>query len=249
MNATLFRRFAVAAAASTLLVTGAVATAPRAAAAPATSDAQAADAESLAAKRALDAIEPTDAADVIDGIEAANAVLKSLGITPFTPTAGLCTDFTFTPAVGGAIAGPMTPLAGDLSVPGILDLNLVKKGEVLFGFVPVGVVNDSASKSGMQVAWFNVNTFKGSLGDPMGGITDTIVDAAKKRIKESTGLDASGIVLAAIREALNKVPQAGVRGALVDTGAGTTLAAMYGTVQKGDATCFFFPSLGIVTAG
>lgn len=242
MKATLFRRFAAAAAASTLLVTGA-ATAPHAAAAPATPDAQ-----SLAAKSALDAIQPTEAADVIDGISAANAVLTALGITPFTPTAGVCTDFTFTPAVGGAVPGPTTPLLGNLNLFGA-DANLIKKGEVLFGFVPVGVTNDSTDKSGMQVAWFNVNTFKGSLGDPMGGISDVIVDAAKKRIKELTTIDAPEPVVDAIKTAVNKIPQAGVRGALVDTGAGTSLAAMYGTVKKGDATCFFFPSLGIVTAG
>lgn len=238
------QRLASAVAASTLLIAGALG-APAALAEPSTD-------ESLAAQRAIEGIEPTDAASVIDGIAAANKVLDQLGITPFTPTMGLCTDVSFSPAVGGAVPGPTTPGVGDLSL-GKVDLNVVKKGEVLFGFVPVGVINDSAGKSGMQVAWFNVNTLKGSLGDPMGGISDVILDAVQKRISEASlgpivSAGAQELVNNTLKPALAKIPQAGVRGALVDTDAGTVLAAMYGTVKKGDATCFYFPSLGIVTA-
>lgn len=202
-------------------------------------------------KTALDSIQPTDAATVIDGIEAANAVLRQFGITPFTPTIGACTDFTFPLAVGGAIAGPYTPPIGDLTVLGV-DLNAVRKGEILYGFVPAGVFNDSGNKSGMQVAWLNLSTFQGGLGAPMGGITDTIIDAVNKRIDEAgvPGLSAAAqvVINSTLRPALNLIPQNGVRGGIVDTGAGTVLSAIYGTVQKGDATCLFFPSLGIATA-
>ncbi|GAC57339.1 hypothetical protein GOHSU_18_00940 [Gordonia hirsuta DSM 44140 = NBRC 16056] len=240
------RRTLTALAASSLLLAG-TAAAPAAFADPSGPSAE----ESLAAQRAIEGIEPTDAASVIDGIEAANKVLDQLGIAPFTPTLGFCTDVSFSPAIGGAIPGPKTPGVGDLSL-GDIDLNAVKKGEVMFGFVPVGVINDSAGKGGMQVAWFNVNTFKGSLGDPMGGITDVILDAVQKRISQTfplPGADvgAQALVNSTLKPALNSIPQAGVRGALVDTDAGTVLAAMYGTVKKGNDTCFYFPSMGIVT--
>ena len=249
-------RLALAAvAASAALLAGAVG-APAAQAAPST--------DAVTAKAALDSIQPQphDAASVIDGIAAANAVLKQLGITPFTPTIGACTDFTFPLAVGGAVAGPKTPGLPDLPLLGIKngdltlnvlgtdhDLNAVKKGEVLYGFVPVGLINDSGDKSGMRVAWFNVNTFKGGLGEPMGGLSDTILDAVAKRIT-AAGVPkalADGAV-SPLKTALNILPSNGVRGGLVDTGAGTVLSAIYGTVKKGDATCFFFPSLGIATA-
>lgn len=209
-----------------------------------------ADAASLEAKQALDAIEPTDAATLVDGIAAANKVLEQLGITPFTPTLGACTDLSFPLAVAGAVPGPYTPGLGDLTVLG-LDLNAVKKGEIMYGFVPVGVVNDSADKSGMRVAWFNTSTFQGGLGAPMSGITDTILDAVNKRVAAASPKAAAlakPLIDGTLKPALNLIPQAGVRGGLVDTGSGTVLSAIYGTVDKGDATCFFFPSLGIATA-
>ncbi|MGB3301744.1 MAG: hypothetical protein WBA98_03560, partial [Gordonia sp. (in: high G+C Gram-positive bacteria)] len=221
---------------------GSAATAPIAHAAP--------NNDGAAAKQALDSIHPqaTDAASITDGIAAANAVLKQLKITPFTPTLGACTDFTIAPAVGGAIAGPNTPLVGDLTIAGF-DLNAVKKGEVLYGFVPVGTFNDTGSKKGMQVAWFNVNTFKGGFGEPMGGITDVILGAVQKRVEEA-GVPAefAGQAVAPLKAALSGVPSNGVRGGLVDTGSGTVLSAIYGTIKKGNATCYFFPSLGIATA-
>lgn len=243
MTITTARRAVVALAATTLLAGGGLAATPTATADPVPSPAQ-----SLAAKQAIDAITPIDAAGVVDNIAAANAVLEKLGITPFTPTAGVCTDFTFTPAVGGAVPGPTTPLVGDLTI-GKKDLNVIKKGEVMFGFVPTGITADSTDRSGMQVAWFNVDTFQGSIGAPMKGISDVILDALDARLKEN-GVPplVSSLATAPLRKALNAVPQAGVRGTIVDTKAGTVLAAMYGTVKKGDATCFFFPSLGLVTA-
>ncbi|MGO3326426.1 hypothetical protein [Gordonia sp. (in: high G+C Gram-positive bacteria)] len=250
-------RLALAAVAASAALLGGAIGAPVAQAAPATNG--------VAAKAALDSIQPqpNDAAAVVDGIAAANEVLNKLGITPFTPTIGACTDFSFPLAVGGAVAGPTTPglpdtpllgiKDGNLTIKDLLgkehDLNAVKKGEILYGFVPVGVINDSGDKSGMRVAWFNVNTFKGGLGAPMGGITDVIVDAVEKRISEAGLPEAvTGPAVAPLKTALNLLPSNGVRGGLVDTGSGTVLSAIYGTVKKGDATCFFFPSLGIATA-
>ena len=239
-------RLALAAVAASAALLGGAIGAPVAQAAPANNGA--------AAKAALDSIQPqpNDAAGVIDGIAAANALLAKLGITPFTPTIGACTDFSFPLALGGAMPGPNTPLLGDVKILGV-DLNTVKSGEVLYGFVPIGAFDDTGDKKGMQVAWFNVNTFKGGLGAPMDGLGDTLVNATVKRVKELSEIPlVDSVVEAAVKTTLKPVldllPSNGVRGGLVDTGSGTVLSAIYGTVKKGDATCFFFPSLGIATA-
>ncbi|MBM7366532.1 hypothetical protein [Gordonia hydrophobica] len=233
--------------ASAALLGGAI-VAPSAQAAP-----SAPTAEALAAKTALENLkpQPTDAASVIDGIAAANKLLETLKITPFTPTVGACTDFTLASAVGGAIAGPNTPLVGDLTFSLLgkeVDLNAVRKGEILYGFVPVGTFNDTGSKKGMQVAWFNVNTFQGSIGEPMDGLGETIVKAVTKRVAETGIPGAEILVKDGLAKIADAVPSNGVRGGIVETGSGTVLSAIYGTIKKGDATCFFFPSLGIATA-
>lgn len=235
-------RRALVGAAMSLALVGSAFAAPTASAAPAGPTGDAA-----LAQQALNAIEPTNAADAISGIEAANALLNQLGITPFTPTLGLCTDFTISPAIGGAVPGPSTPGLGDLTLPIVdLDLNAVRSGEILYGFVPVGVFNDSGNKSGMQVAWLNVNTFEGGLGAPLGSLTDVIIDAAFER---TPGLSAvAGLVRPLLTEALDFIPSNGVRGGIVETGEGTVLSAIYGTVRNGSDTCFFFPSLGIAVA-
>jgi len=244
-----FRRAAAATAMTAALVAGATLDAPAATAAP--------TGEALAAKTALDRLnpQPQDAADVLSSIEAANAVLKKLGITPFTPTIGACTDFTFPSALGGAVAGPYTPGIGDLSgtipiVNKTFDVNAVRKGEILYGFVPVGSFDDSGTdKSGMRVAWFNINTFEGSIGEPMGGLGETVLNALSKRFKEA-GVPESTVenLFPALKSLANAFPSNGARGGLVDTGSGTVLSAIYGSINKGDATCYFFPSLGIATA-
>lgn len=236
MKIRLYRAVA-AASISAALVAGGALLAPTASAAP--------TGEALAARQALSSIAPApqDAASVIDGIQAANKLLKTLGIAPFTPTLGACTDFTFPVALGGAVPGPNTLGFTLPQIPG-LDLNAVKKGEIFYGFVPVGLFNDSGDKSGMRVAWFNVNTFQGGFGAPMGGLTDVIVDAVAK----GAGISPDSPLLVPLKAALNLLPSNGVRGGLVDTGSGTVLSAIYGTVKKGDAMCYFFPSLGIATA-
>lgn len=238
-------RLAFAAVVASAALIGSAATAPIAHAAP--------NNDGAAAKQALDSIHPqaTDAASVIDGIEAANALLKKMGIAPFTPTVGACTDFTLAPALGGAMPGPNTPLMGDLTYEILgktYDVNAVKKGEVLYGFVPVGVFNDAGSKKGMSVAWFNVNTMKGSISEPMDGLGETVVKAVAKRLN-GAGVSLAEQVAETLLLPLAKIlPANGARGGLVDTGSGTVLSAIYGTIKKGNATCYFFPSLGIATA-
>lgn len=233
------RKTIAAAAMSTALVATGLAGAGGAAAAPA-----APTGDDLIAQRALDGIEPSpqDAADVIGGIEAANRVLTQLGITPFTPTIGACTDFTFPLALGGAMPGPNTPGLGNIQIPR-LDVNAVRSGEVLYGFVPVGAFNDAGQNtSGMHAAWFNIDTLEGGIA-PMQGFAGLIIDT----IVDRSGLPA--FLFAPLRASLeNTLPTNGARGGIVETDKGTVLSAIFGTVQKTDATCFFFPSLGIATA-
>ncbi len=199
---------------------------------------------------------PIPTGSVIDSVDAAKFLLRQLGITPFTSTIGACTDLTFPLAVGGAVHGPYTPGVGDLTIqfpPYVgprVDLNAVRKGEVLYGFVPTGIIHESSNKSGMRVAWLNIDTLQGDVGVPMGGFTDTILDAVKKRAAEAKipREVVNGIIDGMLKPVLNQIPQAGMRGGLVDTGSGTVLSAIYGTVQRSNATCLFVPSLGITTA-
>lgn len=196
----------------------------------------------------------------VDTLEAANAALKKLGITPFLwPTAAFfCSDvgapLGIVPAVAGAVSGPYTPLVGPL--PPVLghDINTVKSGEVLYGFVPAGIVNDSADKSGMNVGWFNVNTFAGGFV-PMGSVTDSVLNPI---LKEATDLGlmnnpvtklAVEAAINPLKTALNAFPQAGTRAATVKTGKGLVLSAILGSVKSGKGTCYFLPTVGIQQVG
>lgn len=250
------RRALAAAMMSSALVSG-VALAPAASAAPqAPSPVDQSAAIKLALRDVVDQslVKHQYDTTVADSIDTANTLLKSLGITPFTPTVGACTDFSISTALGGAVPGPYTPGIGDLSVKlpwplnKTIDANAIKKGEVMFGFVPVGKFTDGKDKSGMRVAWFNVNTFKGGLGAPMDGLGETIVDAVAKRLKEAGLPGAQATANSLLKPVVKLLPANGARGGLVETGEGTVLAAIYGTIKKGDATCYYFPSLGIATA-
>lgn len=207
---------------------------------------------------AIEALPKPNATPVgaLETLQAANDTLTKLGISPFLwPTAApFCSDtgapLGIVPAVAGAVPGPYTPILK--SVPPVLghDFNTVKSGEVLYGFVPVGIVNDSGDKSGMNVAWFNVNKFTGGIV-PMGSLTDTVL---KPITDEATALGlmnnpiTKGLFVSAITPltaALNSLPQAGVRAATVKTDKGLVLSAILGTVKSGTGTCFFLPTVGI----
>ncbi|WP_245549931.1 hypothetical protein [Gordonia effusa] len=197
---------------------------------------------------------------VIDTLQAANDTLAKLGIKPFLwPTiAPFCSEtgapLGIVPAVAGAVTGPYTPLVG--SIPPVLgnDLNTVKSGEVLYGFVPAGIVNDSGDKKGMNVAWFNVNSFQGGFV-PMGSLSDVVLKPIDDQIA-ALGLLNNPITkllvdnaLKPLKAALNDLPQAGVRAATVKTGQGLVLSAILGTVKNGANTCFFLPTVGIQQVG
>jgi hypothetical protein len=225
-----------------------------------------AQAEPEAKPDPLAAIESTEAAlptDILGLIETANEQMSELGIDPFLwPTAALnCsqvpgTPLGLVPAVAGAAPGPTTPPIGDLSLPNPLDpdnpfdLNAVKRGEVLYGFVPAGIVNDSGDKSGMNVAWFNVDTFKGGFV-PMGSLTSAVLNPIKSQIAELPVLlrPVANALIAPLEIALEALPQAGTRAAIVKTGSGTVLSLVLGSVTHSSGTCYFLPTLGIQDVG
>ncbi|SLJ82743.1 Uncharacterised protein [Mycobacteroides abscessus subsp. abscessus] len=45
------------------------------------------------------------------------------------------------------------------------------------------------------------------------------------------------------------LPVGGIRAVPVDTGKGTVLAAVFGSVRNGDRDCFFLPTVGLTTVG
>ena len=193
-----------------------------------------------------------DSSDLFGLLAEANESLRKLGIQSFiNPSAAFnCTAPTesnplgLVPAVGGAIPGPYF-LPG-LKLPAGLDANLIKDGETLFGFVPAGITADGAA-TGMQVAWFNVNTLKGGFAD-MAPVGTTIVDLLMKNVPASFPAAIRTAIAERISAVVNNVSVKGARLAPVETGNGTVLSAVFGTVQNGNRSCFFFPMIGITQA-
>ncbi|MDV6264069.1 hypothetical protein [Rhodococcoides yunnanense] len=200
--------------------------------------------------------------DPFAALNAANKALTDFGITPFFyPTAAIncaatgASPLGIVPGVAGGAAGPWPQLAVPSipTLPGlpplkIPDLNAVDKGETMFAFVPAGIVNDSADKTGMQVAWFNVNTLKGGFAD-FGGLATTLAQS----MLANSGIpnELKGMAEPLVVNAINSLPAAGARAVPVETGSGTVLAAVFGTVNHkaldGTAkSCFFFPTVGLI---
>lgn len=188
-------------------------------------------------------------ADVAGLLAEANEILRKLGIESFiNPSVAFnCTDPTdanplgLLPAVGGAVPGPYFLPGVDL--PRGIDANLVKSGETLFGFVPAGITKDGTG-TGMQVAWFNVDTFQGGFVD-MAPVGTTLVDIWLAKVPSGSLKDAARTLLVPIADRLS-VP--GSRLAPVKTGNGTVLSAVFGTVENGSRSCFFLPMIGITQA-
>jgi hypothetical protein len=218
-----------------------------ASAAPVATGAAAAAQQAIAAAgTATDVAGPADLASLIG---TANQALEGLGLTPFFyPTGALnCsavpgTPLGIVPAVAGAAPGPYA-IPGLPTVPGV-DTNLVGKGETLFAFVPAGVVNDAADKTGMQVAWFNVNTFQGGFAE-MGGLGETLMGTLLSRVPDQFKAIGESILAPVV----NAIPSAGVRLAPVETGSGTVLAAVFGQVTHDGQTCAFLPTIGLTQVG
>ncbi|GAM51477.1 hypothetical protein [Nocardia seriolae] len=206
---------------------------------------------------AVDELQPLSlTSDIGKLLETANAGLRSLGVQPFLiPTAAaFCSQIPgvplgIVPGVAGAIPGPYTPILGDLTVLG-LDLNAVKSGQVLYGFAPAGIGDDSETKSGMSVAWLNMSNFQGGINS-MGSPTDVIVDGIARQAADLGPIveAAAAPFIKMVSDALNSLPQAGIRAATVDTGQGLVLSMVVGSVSHSSGTCYFLPTVGIQNVG
>lgn len=212
--------------------------------------------QSIAQRSQVSAPVATQAAasptDFMSMLGTANAVLNKLGVQTFlNPSVSFnCVDptadnpFGLAPAVSGAVAGPWS--APGVTFPRIplvnIDPNIVKSGQVLYGFVPGGLAGDSNPK-GMQVAWFNVNTFQGGFVD-MGPVGQTLLDSWLANFPPQFRSVAS-TVLTPIAQTFSLN---GSRLAPVNTDHGTILSAVFGNVQNGTHNCFFFPMVGVVQA-
>lgn len=169
--------------------------------------------------------------------------LQTLGIQPFLyPTAApFClggTTLGLAPAVAGTIPGPWPRYA--VSIPG-LDLSAVKAGQAMFAFVPYGISPDSADTSGMQVAWVNLTTGRGGFV-PMGPLSQVLSAMIPPQVPN----ELRPMVEQAVRDYFTAaLPVGGVRAVPVNTGSGTVLAAMFGTVRNGNTTCLFLPTIGM----
>lgn len=169
--------------------------------------------------------------------------LQELGIEPFLyPTAApFCLNSTtlgLAPALAGAVPGPWPRFAMD--IPG-LDLSAVKAGQTMFAFVPYGLGADTADTSGMHVAWLNVETGRFGL-TPMGSLSQVL----RGMVPPQVPVELRPVVEQAIADFfLATLPTGGVRAVPVNTGSGTVLAAVFGVVRNGAASCFFLPTVGI----
>ncbi|GAA2066990.1 hypothetical protein [Williamsia deligens] len=242
------RRAVAAGAVAASLLAGGVAVAG-----PASADPVASPEGAAAAALASPTLTATSGADVVTLLDQANKTLRALGIQPFlnpsvafnctTPTPS--NPFGLLPAAGGAIAGPWA--APGLSLPNIplvnIDPNVVKDGQTLYGFVPAGVTSDPTA-TGMQVAWFNTATGKFGIAQ-MGKAGQTLVDAWLKNVPASPLKTMAANTLSGI---VNTIAPAGSRLAPVDTGKGTVLSAVFGTVNNGGRSCFFLPMVGVTNA-
>ncbi|MGN2640366.1 hypothetical protein ACTD5D_30215 [Nocardia takedensis] len=183
--------------------------------------------------------------DLLGAYESNLNALKQFGMDPFLyPTAAaFCNDSAtmgLVPAVAGAVPGPWPKTT--VAVPG-LDLTAVDAGQTMFTFVPYGISPDKSSASGMRVVWLNLSTGRsgtaslGPIGDVVSAMVPTQVPAELRPAAEK-----------AIRDFfLASVPLGGIRAVPVDTGKGTVLAAVFGSVQNGARSCYFLPTVGVTS--
>nr|WP_232542157.1 hypothetical protein [Nocardia bovistercoris] len=171
--------------------------------------------------------------------------LKQFGMDPFAyPTAAAFCDDASTmgivPAVAGAVPGPWPKTT--VNIPGV-DLTAVRSGQTMFTFVPYGVAPDNSANSGMQVAWINVSNGRTGAAN-MGPIGDVLA----AMIPPQVPAEARPAAAKAIQDFfLAALPVGGIRAVPVDTGKGTVLAAVFGSVRNGNKTCYFLPTVGMTT--
>ncbi|CAM4348189.1 hypothetical protein NONI108955_22055 [Nocardia ninae] len=169
--------------------------------------------------------------------------LRAAGMQPFLyPTASAyClngTSLGLAPAVAAAVPGPWPRTT--IAIPG-LDLTAVKSGQTMFTFVPYGLGQDGPDTTGMQVAWLNLTSGRGGMASmgPLSSVFGAMIPAEVPAVLRPMAERAiQDFFFAAL-------PMGGVRAVPVDTGQGTVLAAVFGTVENGGKSCFFLPTVGI----
>ncbi len=183
--------------------------------------------------------------DLLGAYQSTVEALRGFGMDPFLlPTAaafcGNGSTLGLVPAVAGAMPGPWPKTA--LSIPG-LDLTAVKSGQTMFTFVPYGLDPASRTTAGMQVAWLNVSNGRSGVAQmgPLADVVRAMVPAAVPADLRPQAERAIGDFFFAA------LPVGGVRAVPVDTGKGTVLAAVFGTVDNGGRSCFFLPTVGITS--
>ena len=183
--------------------------------------------------------------DLLGAYQANIDALKKFGMEPFLyPTAAaFCNNastFGLVPAVAGAVPGPWPKTT--VAIPG-LDMTAVDAGQTMFTFVPLGVVSDTPTDTGLRVMWINVSN--GRTGSASMGPIGNIVAAM---IPPEVPAEVRPLAEKAVQDFfLSALPVGGVRAVPVDTGKGTVLAAVFGTVQNGKQSCFFLPTVGMTT--
>ncbi|MFE9326744.1 hypothetical protein ACIHDR_33965 [Nocardia sp. NPDC052278] len=187
---------------------------------------------------------PTAPGDLFAGYRAVVDALRTFDIDPFLypALAPFCSDtgsLGLVPAVAGAVPGPWPKTT--VAIPG-LDPSAVKAGQVMFTFVPYGLGPDSTNASGMNVAWVNLANGRSGI-TAMGSISDVV----RTMVPAETPTEIRPLAERAIQDFFAVFPVGGVRAVPVDTGSGTVLAAVFGTVDHGTKSCFFVPTIGLTT--
>lgn len=180
--------------------------------------------------------------DLLGAYRAAVDALRTFGVEPFLyPAAAFCSDarLGLVPAVAGAVPGPWPKTT--VAIPG-LDLSAVKAGQVLFTFVPYGVAADNANTSGMNVAWLNLANGRSGV-TPMGPLSDVI----RTMVPAAIPPELRPFAERTIQDVFAAFPTSAVRAVPVDTGSGTVLAAVFGTVDNAGKPCVFLPTVGITS--
>ncbi|WP_433756086.1 hypothetical protein [Nocardia sp. CA-135398] len=170
--------------------------------------------------------------------------LRTFGIDPFlypavAPFCSATGSLGLVPAVAGAVPGPWPKAT--VAIPG-LDPAAVKAGQVMFTFVPYGLGPDGTNATGMNVAWVN-------LANGRSGVTamGSIPDVVRTMVPAETPTEIRPLAERAIQDFFAAFPVGGVRAVPVDTGSGTVLAAVFGTVDNGGKSCFFLPTIGLTS--
>ncbi|MFT4125727.1 MAG: hypothetical protein QM662_05800, partial [Gordonia sp. (in: high G+C Gram-positive bacteria)] len=164
------------------------------------------------------------------------ALLRAAGVGAFSPSiAPFCVTPTDDNPLGlatagaGGVSGPwpiltdasnaLDNLAQSLGMAPVTLPNFADSDETAFAFVPSVTLTGTK----VQVAWFNTTTLRGGFADL------TALPHAQKTLLTTL---APGL--------------GGIRLAKVDTGAGSVLAAVYGSGYNGSRTCYFLPAVGVV---